>query len=220
MSCTAGDSGTNWIIWIWCLWGVPQNVQCLVSASGVVCRGIWSKFPVVICRADVGVCSVQSFFQTEIQYIFRQWLLLPHAKNALDTRKWCTSQQQSFAVHQTAELGMDLLCPSCNPSHFLPADRVNHHEGAWLTITREHNFKRCFAGELMVFAVMGLCLICSAFICCRDPCPIGRAAEMPWPAVWASGPVTAGLAGFLPQESRDWDGLLQEFGEVGWEIPG
>lgn len=22
-------------------------------------------------------------------------------------------------------------------------------------------------------------LICSAFICCRDPCPVGRAAEMP-----------------------------------------
>lgn len=31
----------------------------------------------------------------------------------------------------------------------------------------------------MVFFLMGFCLIFSAFICYRDPCPVGRAAEMP-----------------------------------------
>lgn len=74
---------------------------------------------------------------------------------------------KSFAVPQAAGFGMDFLqflCPRCNPSDFLPADRVNHHEGS-LADTNEGTYfpNDVFAGELMVFAVMGLCFNLQCF---------------------------------------------------------
>lgn len=56
--------------------------------------------------------------------------------------------------------------------------------------------------------VLSLCV-------CRDPSPVGGAAEMSGPADRNASPAAAGPSGLLQKEGRNRDGILQKPGEAG-----